>query len=334
VAFVTSGLGSKFGGIGVACQSMLQGLGSDHNVKLWINNARLPASLRHALVVGKAWLADKPDFVFYGHVFLAALHSITPHLKGVPYGVFLHGIEVWKPLRTRDRKALEQAAVLITNSEHTLERARLANSWMPEARVAWLGVPANFRAVDAGARPPNALIVGRMVSAERGKGHDEVLTAWPSVRAVVPNARLLIVGEGDDRRRLQQRVSSESIEGVEFRGYIPDRERDLLYNEARMLLFPSRQEGFGLVLAEAAAHGLPSIAVRHSVFEETFPDGNGVMFVNSATANDLAPAVIRLLRDAQFASETGLAAYDRVQGCFTQQHFIRRFRETLRPFVP
>jgi glycosyltransferase involved in cell wall biosynthesis len=334
IAFVSSGLGSALGGIGVASASMVEALQADHNVQLWINNTHVPRGLRQLLVIGKAWTADKPDFVFYGHVFLSELHSVTPRLKAVPYGVFLHGVEVWQPLNRRRRRALENASVLLTNSAHTVERARMVNPWMPEARVAWLGVPAKFSRADAGSRPPNSLIVGRMVSAERGKGHDEILTAWPAVRAAVPNARLFIVGEGDDRRRLQNRVTTEGIAGIEFLGYVSDRERDLLYEQTRALLFPSRQEGFGLVLAEAAAHGLPSLAVRHSVFEETFPDGNGVVFVNSTASSDMTPAMVRILSDDQFASATGRAAYDRIQGCFTEQHFIHRFRDALRPLVP
>lgn len=334
VAFVSSGLGSALGGIGVASASMVEALQPDHNVQLWINNTHVPRGLRQLLVIGKAWTADKPDFVFYGHVFLAELHSVTPRLKDVPYGVFLHGVEVWQPLNQRRRRALENAAILVTNSAHTIERARQANPWMPDAGVAWLGVPADFSPADAGSRPPTALIVGRMVSAERGKGHDEVLTAWPAVRAAVPAARLLIVGDGNDRRRLQRRAAEEHIGGVEFFGYISDRERDMLYDQTRVLLFPSRQEGFGLVLAEAAAHGLPSVAVRQSVFEETFPDGNGVIFVNGTDADNMAPAIIRFLSDNSFASDTGFAAYQRIQRCFTERHFVERFRSALRPLVP
>src|SRR5947209_11047291 len=199
IAFVSSGLGSALGGIGVASASMVEALSADHNVQLWINNIRVPRGLRQLLVIGKAWTADKPDFVFYGHVFLSELHSVTPRLKGVPYGVFLHGVEVWHPLNRRRRRALESASVLLSNSEHTVERARMVNPWMPEARVAWLGVPAKFSRADAGSRPPNSLIVGRMVSAERGKGHDEILTAWRAVRAAVPNAGPIIVGGADYR---------------------------------------------------------------------------------------------------------------------------------------
>lgn len=334
IAFVSSGLGSTMGGIGVASQTMVDALQPEHHVQLWVNDTNLPRMLRHARVVGKAWVGEKPDFVFYGHVFLTQLHSAAPRLKKVPYGVFLHGIEVWTVLRERHRKALEGASVLVANSEHTLLRARQSNPWMPEARIAWLGVPANVERVDAGANPPTALIVGRLVSAERGKGHDEILSCWRSVRVAVPDARLIIVGEGDDRSRLERRVVNERIPGVEFRGYISDAERDALYQQSRALLFPSRQEGFGLVLAEAAAHGIPCLAVKQSVFEETFPEGNGVVFVENTSAEAMSPAIIRLLRDHEFACVTGRAAYERVQRCFTEQHFAERFRTVLRPLVP
>ena len=158
----------------------------------------------------------RPDFVFYEHVHLAAIHHLLPRLQGVPYGVFLHGIEVWEPLVGRRRKALLRANILLSNSATTLEAARSVNPWLPEVQVTWLGVPRRETAVRAGELPPVGLIVGRMASFERLKGHDPVLDAWPEVRKSIPVANLLIVGSGDDQARLRRRTAREQIAGVEF----------------------------------------------------------------------------------------------------------------------
>lgn len=314
---------------------MVKALDAHHDVQLWRNDVRFPRVIRQAAVVGRAWTSVKPDFVFYGHVFLSAVHAVTPRLRNIPYGVFLHGQEVWGPLRERHRKAMEGAAVLVANSQFTVERARAANPWLPEVRIAWLGVAADVPLVpDAGKLGPVALMVGRVVSSERGKGHDEVLNAWPSVRAAVPNARLVIVGEGDDRGRLEARVAAEDIAGVEFRGFVTDEERDRLYGQTRAFLFPSRQEGFGLVAAEAAAHGVACLTLRNSVFDELFPEGSGAVFANSTSPGDLAAPIIRLLSDDAFAREAGVAARRRVETCFTEEQFMTRFRGALRPLVP
>ena len=334
IAFVTSGLGSTQGGIGVASASMVKALQAGHDVQLWHNDVRFPRLVRQAAVIGKAWTSEKPDFVFYGHVWLAAIHAVTPRLRNVPYGVFLHGWEIWQPLNQRQRGALEAAAVLVANSQYTVDRARRQNPWLPAARVAWLGVPTDVPTISAGMQPPIALMVGRLVSSERGKGHDEVLTAWPTVRHAVPGARLVLVGDGDGRSRLEERVRHEGISGVDFCGFVPDDEREHIYLRARTLLFPSTQEGFGLVLAEAAAHAMPSLALRDTVFGEIFPEGNGVMFINTTAPGDLGPAIIRLLTDDAFATATGSAARRRVEDCFSESHFASRFRGALKPLVP
>ena len=334
VVLVTSGLGTAHGGIGVVSQSILKALAAEHEVALWRHPVALPRPLRKGMFAAHGlWTSlGNPDFIFYEHVHLAAIHHLLPGLKKVPYGVFLHGIEVWEPLVAQRREALLRANLLLSNSATTVAAARAVNPWLPEVRVTWLGVPRRESAVPAGELPPVALIVGRMASVERLKGHDPVLDAWPDVRERVPDARLLIVGSGNDLPRLKRRVAREQIGGVEFLGRLSDGERDRLYAGSRLFFFPSKQEGFGLAGVEAAAAGMPVMGLAGTVMSELFPNGSAIL-ANDLLASTISQAAVRVLGDSEYATAMGLAARKRVEENFLEEHFIARFQAALKPLL-
>ncbi len=334
VVLVTSGLGTAHGGIGVVSDSILKALQTDYEVSLWKHPVSLPRAVRKGTFAARVLWGSlrKPDFVFYEHVHLAAIHGLIPRLADVPYGVFLHGIEVWEPLVNRRRDALLRATILISNSHSTIKAARAVNPWLPEVKVTWLGVQRRDSAVRAGELPPVGLIVGRMASVERLKGHDAVLDAWPQVHKCVPQARLLMVGGGNDQIRLRRRVSQERIGGVEFLGRLSDPARDMLYSRSRLFFFPSKQEGFGLAGVEAAACGMPVLGLAGTVMEELFPNGSAIL-INDLSAATITEAAVRVFRDAEFATRLGCAARKRVEENFLEEHFISRFQAALRPVI-
>jgi phosphatidylinositol alpha-1,6-mannosyltransferase len=248
IALVTSGIGTKHGGIGVVAQLIVSALNDYSDLVVWEHHAFWPRFARIPAAVGTALFGSikTPDLVLYDHVDLAVLHAVIPRLKRVPYAVFLHGIEVWKPLVGRRREALLGANLLLVNSATTEAEARVFNPWLPKAVVTWLGVERQNQIADVGSNPPVGLIVGRMADSERLKGHDAVMDAWPLIRSAVPDAKLMIVGEGNDKRRLEKMAKTEGLEGIEFFGRISDAERNRMYRCCRLLFYPSKQEGFGL----------------------------------------------------------------------------------------
>lgn len=336
VALVTSGLGTAYGGIGVVAKSIKRALEPSCKVSVWQHPPFWPRLLRIAKVTTQIFLGSQnpPDFVIYDHVHLAVLHAIIPKLRRLPYAVFIHGVEVWQPLEGRRREALLGATVLIANSATTIAMTRKVNPWLPKVEVAWLGIPGTSQQIDPGKLPPTALIVGRMSSPERYKGHDAVMSAWPLIRAAVPEAKLVIVGTGDDEVRLRRRVEQEHLEAIRFTGRLSDAERDRAYRSARLLFYPSEQEGFGLAGIEAAAFGVPFLGLAGSVAAELFPDGNGVVLAKDLSPQSIAQAAIPVLTDAQLASMLGDAARKRVHSTFLEKHFAVRFRQALRQVLP
>jgi phosphatidylinositol alpha-1,6-mannosyltransferase len=331
VALVTSGLGTAYGGIGVVAQSICSALEPYSTVVVWQHPPFWPRALRIAKIAAHVLLGSRhpPDLVIYDHVHLAVLHAMVPKFRNVPYAVFIHGVEVWQALGGRRREALLGASVIVANSATTVAATRKANPWLPEVEVAWLGIRAASRQVDPGKLPPHTLIVGRMSSPERYKGHDAVMDAWPLIRAAIPQAQLTIIGTGSDEPRLRGRVEQEHLAGIRFLGRVSDEERDRAYCSSRLLFYPSEQEGFGLAGIEAASFGVPFMGLAGTVTAELFPDGNGVVLANDLTPKSIAEAAIPVLTDPQLASNLGDAARKRVHSTFLEEHFADRFRAAL-----
>lgn len=333
IALVTSGLGTRHGGIGVVAQLIASALKEHSDTAVWEHHAFWPRFARIPAVVGTTFLGSlkTPDFVLYDHVDLAILHAIIPRLKAIPYAVFLHGIEVWRPLVGRRREALLGANLLLVNSATTAAEARYFNPWLPKMEITWLGVERQNEIADVGSNPPVGLIVGRMADSERLKGHDAVMDAWPLITSIIPDAKLMIVGSGNDKSRLQKRVKAEQLTAVEFCGQIDDAQRDRMYRSCRMLFYPSKQEGFGLAGVEAASFGVPVLGLAGTVTEELFPPGTGAVVAKDLSRESIAEAAIPLLRSAEYAQALGSAAAARVNAFFLKEHFAGRLQRALAP---
>jgi glycosyltransferase involved in cell wall biosynthesis len=331
ILLATSGCGNRFGGIGVVTEHIRAALAEDVPVELAVHRLDLPRRERILRFFARVALsaARGVRFVLYEHVDLAQARVVHPQ---VPHVLFLHGEEMWRPLRGLRKWATQRAALLLSNSEFTVAEARRHNPWLPPVRITRLGVqpPLTWHP----RRPePIALLVGRMSAGERRKGHDWTFDGWPAIRRAVSDARLLVVGDGDDFERLAARVRNERLEGIEMLGRVDDETRNRLYAKSRVLLLPSLQEGFGLVAVEAASFGTPVVALAGTVLEELFPSGEGAVFAERATGDAVAEAVIPLLRGGDAAADLGARARRRVERELTISTFRASVRRELGPLL-
>jgi glycosyltransferase involved in cell wall biosynthesis len=103
--------------------------------------------------------------------------------------------------------------------------------------------------------PPTIAYVGRLVQV---KGVDSLLTAWPQVRAGIPDARLVIVGQGPLAGTVKR--AAADVGGIVFRGPMPFEAVANVLGEADVLVLPSRYEPWGQIVPEAMAAGVPVVA--------------------------------------------------------------------------
>lgn len=297
--------------------------------------------IRRMVVNQVVW---RPTLVVFNHLGPSRVQAFLPGSVRRPHVVFLHGIEAWTPLGEGERRALEGAQLVMANSHYTAMRARTANPWLPPVFVCPLAVPPSGAAADA-TRPTPAgdglpasipsdslivLMVGRMASAERYKGHDEVLDVWARIAQAVPAAHLVMVGDGDDRSRFVRRVAEAGLSAsVTFTGFVDAATRDAIYRHAAVFLMPSRNEGFGLVYLEAMQYGVPCIGSIHDAAAEVIRHGETGMLVDQDDRQALMDAVVQLLQQPSVRRQQGEAARAYVAGPASVDAFRDRFLSLL-----
>jgi phosphatidylinositol alpha-1,6-mannosyltransferase len=174
--------------------------------------------------------------------------------------------------------------------------------------------------------PGRVLVVGRLSATERYKGHEALFDAWPAVRARVPAASLVIVGDGDDRQRLEQLARARGLDGaVEFRGFVTREALDDEYSRASLFAMPSRGEGFGLVYLEAMAHGLACVGSTADAAAEVIVPGQTGVLADPADAESLSRHLIDLLSHPDVLRTMGDAGRARLHETFTYEAFRQRF---------
>jgi phosphatidylinositol alpha-1,6-mannosyltransferase len=266
-------------------------------------------------------------WAFFNHLALARTQAFLPKAIRRPHVIFLHGIEAWHPLSASTRQVLGDAALLIANSRHTAVRAEQANPGLGVVDICplaieWQPGPPTLAGRAAASAVPTVLMVGRLLAAERYKGHDQVLEAWPAVLARVPNATLVIAGGGDDLPRLEAKARDLGVAAsVEFRGFVPADERARLYAAAHVFAMPSQGEGFGLVYLEAMAHGVPCIGSNQDAAREVVVDGVTGYLVNQPDIATLAARLVELLTDESRRRSMGENGRARVASMFTYRQF-------------
>jgi phosphatidylinositol alpha-1,6-mannosyltransferase len=171
-------------------------------------------------------------------------------------------------------------------------------------------------------REPAVLIVGRMWAEERGKGHDQLIAAWPAVRAAIPDAVLWIVGDGDDRKRIMARARMLGVDdSVRFFGRLSDAELGSLYRRASLFAMPSRQEGFGLVYLEAMLNGLPCLGSTADAAGQVIVDGKTGILVPYGDVDSIATGVKSILSKPEAAARMGENGRRHVLENFTYSQF-------------
>ncbi len=170
---------------------------------------------------------------------------------------------------------------------------------------------------------PTVVCVGRLC---RQKGQDLLLAAWPRIAAAVSGARLVLVGDGPDRRAL----TAATPAGVHFVGNVDDPR--LWYAAADVVVLPSRWEGLALVQLEAMASArcLVATAVGGAGPSDESSVDNSVTAVPACVpvgdVTALAAALILRLQDPDLADAEGAAG--RVRVC--REHDLRRATERVR----
>lgn len=266
------------------------------------------------------------------------LAAVAARLARVPFRCHVFQGEVWATRKGAMRsllKALDRVVVascthllVISRSEHAfLEREKVLASGRaelisegslsgvnldrfradPRARAevrAELGIPADAAV---------ALFMGRL---RRDKGVLDLARAFRIVADQVPDAWLLVVGPDEDGvREIAEREAGPSSGRIRWVGLTDRPER--YHAAADAIALPSYREGFGNVILEAAAAGVPAVASRIYGIEDALAEGETGLMHAPGDVQELATRLTELLRDPARRAEMGRKALERVRRDFS-----------------
>ena len=293
-----------------------------HDVDLWLSVDFQMGAL--------AALAAKPGIP------VAAIYSADPlfELEHFP------GNDRLKGLRSGARSLLLGSALELcfSNLDHVIVHTPSSMSAVQRyARCPCSVIPGGVRLTTEQAewpppltrsRKPMVLTVSRLVP---WKSVDFGLQVMQQVKALVPDLRYVIVGDGPLARKLQSRYRREPW--IEFALRVPPERMFEYYNEAWLLLHPSQYETFGLVLVEAMGAGVPVIGCRIPPLTEFVAHEETGLLLPQGDVPSWVRAVQQLLGDRRTARRMGANARETVVQSYSLAIVMNGFDSTLRSLI-
>jgi glycosyltransferase involved in cell wall biosynthesis len=289
-------------------------------------------------------LIARPSLIVCGHLNFAPVAFLIHRLTGIPYWICVYGADAWDIQARWKKQALVSAEKIISISGYTRDRLIREQALNPE-RISILPVTFDASRFQIAAKPtyllerhslspeqPIILTVGRMSSAEQHKGYDRLIQSLPDIIQAVPNVHYLIVGQGDDRPRVEQLIQRLNLQRyVTLTGFIPDRELGDYYNLCNLFAMPSIAEGFGIVYLEALACGKPTLGGDRDGAIDALCHGELGVLVDPYDVSAIAKAVIQVLQGTY--PNPAIYQPDVLRHRVMETYGIERFKQTLTEYL-
>lgn len=162
------------------------------------------------------------------------------------------------------------------------------------------------------------------------KGYDMLIKVWAEVHRQCPDWVLDIIGDGEDRDKLQEMVRSLGLEGsINLKHSTQDIEKE--YLDASIVALSSRYEGLPMILLEAQSFGLPIVSFGCKCGpKDVITDGKDGFIVGEEDIDGMAEKIVTLIRDEGLRKSMGsaaLAASERYSEKAVMQQWVTLFGE-------
>lgn len=233
------------------------------------------------------------------------------------------------------RKLALKADLVITNSGYTNQTYARLGVPPEKLLIAYNGIDVDAFSPGAGSEAraqlgiaEDALVLGIFSIFGPFKGQALLLQAMPRILEAVPNAHLLLVGDGDIRDELEHLTADLHLEQhVTFAGF--RRETLPFYRALDVYVMASTQEPFGLVTVEAMACEKAVVGTNSGGTPEIIVEQETGLLVPPSQPEALADAVITLLRDPARCRDMGKKGRQRVLEKFTLQGRTKQISDAL-----
>lgn len=220
-------------------------------------------------------------------------------------------------------KLLSESDIVLTPSEYYIEKSKHLKKINEKVKTIPNGINLNEFTIQMSKEdcriklgiPNDKKVIIFMGSLTPRKAPHILINSMKKVLKEAPNSYLVLVGYGNFIEELKTLSNSLGISpNVIFTGFVNEDTKLLYYNASDVFVLPSFSEGFGIVLLEASAFGLPLIVSDLEVFNTIVKNGYNGLFTKTGDGNDLAEKIIYLLQNEDLRTTMGENAKQKVKG--------------------
>lgn len=284
----------------------------DHQEFSFVFSGSIPKFLRtyhFATNILLSGLFEKPKLIICGHLNFAPIALFLNKLTGIPYWIFVYGVDAWNIEDKGKKESLQKAEKIISISGYTTDRL-IKEEQLDPSRIFFLPVTFEVNRFQITPKPqhllqryelkpdqPTILTVSRLDSNDQYKGYDQIIRALPKIKKEVPDVHYLLVGKGSDRARIEQLIKNLHLENsVTLTGFVPDDEIADHYNLCDVFAMPSKGEGFGIVYLEALACGKPTLGGNQDGAIDALCHGELGVLIDPDNVTEIEQALIEILQ--------------------------------------
>ncbi len=301
---------------------------------------KLPFPLRYGLVALRGARAARSADVLYASAtlgasaaaatlarrpFVAKLTSDPAYERARRYGLFSGTTVDFQLARSRPIRALKAVRNASLRRAHTIV---VPSAFLAEIAVSWGLDPSRIHVLTNPAPPPSdvrpeQLVPGTFVFVGRLTEAKDLPTAIAALE-LVPEARLVIVGDGPDRAELERAAAaSEAAERIEFRGSLSRDEALRVVAGAETGLLSSAWENLPHSAVEALSVGVPMVATAVGGVPEVVRDGENGLLVPPGRPDELAAAMRRVLEEPGLRERLAARAKPSVEAISSEEIYGR-----------
>jgi glycosyltransferase involved in cell wall biosynthesis len=162
------------------------------------------------------------------------------------------------------------------------------------------------------------------------KGVVELIEIWRRVVEKIPEAKLVMIGDGPLMKNVKLKIKNLKLESnIELLGYVFDGdEKYKTFSQSKIVVHPALYDSGGMASAEAMAFGLPCVGFNLKSYISYYP--KGMIKVKVGDLNAFSDTIIRLLRDERFRNRIGGEAENVVKKDWSWE---KRSEELLNKFI-